>query len=210
MTLRSHPTPKWIRGWKGAEVVVDSRRALVVWREPGPPYPIGYAFPPADVRSVETTPFDDRVLIEWDAVDQWLEDDEPLVGHIRDPFRRIDVRPSSRHVVIEHEGELLADSRRPWVLYETGLPARFYLPGDDVRLDRLQPSSTRTTCAYKGHAAHFAHGGADVAWVYRNPLFDAPPVKDRIAFYDERVDVTIDGERQERPQTMWSPRPTGD
>lgn len=204
MTLRSHPTPKWIRARKGDEVVIDSRHAVIVWDDPGPPYPIAYAFPPGDVGTVETTPFDDLVLVSWDAVEQWLEDDEPLIGHIRDPFRRIDVRPSSRHVVIEHEAELLADSRHPWALYETNLPTRFYLPPEDVRMDRLQASSTRTTCAYKGHAEHFAHAGVDVAWVYRHPLFDAPPVKDRIAFYNERVDMTIDGDRQERPQTMWS------
>jgi uncharacterized protein (DUF427 family) len=200
---RTHPSPKWIRAVRDGETVVDSPRAQLVWRDR--PYP-SYAFPADDVGAVESAPLDDvpgHVAVAWDAVDEWLEDEEPLFGHARDPFSRIDVRRSSRHVVVEHDGEQLADSRSPLLLYETGLPVRLYLPAEDVRLDRLQPSATRTTCAYKGHADHFAHNGTDVAWVYREPLFDGPPIKDRIAFYQERVDLTIDGELQERPDTPW-------
>lgn len=203
---RTHPSDRWVRARRGGETVVDSRRSLLVWRETGPPYP-SFAFPAEDVTGVEATALDDipgHVAVAWNAVDEWLEDEEPLVAHARDPFKRIDVRRSSRHILIEHEGEVLAESRAPWLLYETHLPVRLYLPAEDVHLERLQPSATRTRCAYKGEAEHYAHNGTDVAWIYREPIFDAPPIKDRIGFYGERVDTTIDGERQERPITPWS------
>jgi uncharacterized protein (DUF427 family) len=199
---RTHPSDRWVRAVRGGATVIDSHRALLVWRDR--PYPF-FAFPAEDVRGVETTALEDvpgHVSVAWDAVDEWLEDDEPLLAHARDPFKRIDVRRSSRHVVVEHDGAVLADSRRPLLLYETGLPVRFYLPPEDVR--DLQPSATRTRCAYKGEAEHFSHNGVDVAWVYRAPLFDAPPIKDHVAFYNERVDLIVDGERQERPRTQWS------
>lgn len=200
--LRTHPSDRWVRALRDGQTVIDSRRALLVWRDR--PYP-SFAFPPDDVRGVESTPLEDvpgHVSVAWDAVDQWLEDDEPLLAHARDPFKRIDVRRSSRHVVIEHDGEVIADSREPLLLYETGLPVRFYLPEKDVR--NLEPSATRTRCAYKGEAEHLSHRGVDVAWIYRDPLFDAPPIKDRIGFYNERVDLIIDDEPLERPHTQWS------
>lgn len=198
------PIDKWIRARVGGRTVVDSRRPVCVWRDR--PYPF-YAFPAEDVEGVEVTPVEEvpgHVAVAWDAADEWLADEERLHGHARDPFHRIDVVRSARHVVIEHEGERLADSRRPLLLYETGLPVRCYLPPEDVRLDRLQPSETRSTCAYKGHASHLAHAGTDVAWTYPEPLFDAPPVAGLIAFYDERVDITVDGERRGRPRTEWA------
>ena len=206
MIVRKHPSPKWIRARKGEDTVVDSRRVLLVWRSPGRPYP-SFAFPAEDVAPGVGEPISDlpgHVFVQWGSVDAWFEDDEPLLAHARDPFARIDVRRSSRHVVVEHRGERLAESRSPWLLYETGLPVRTYLPAEDVALDRLEASPTRTACAYKGHADQFRHGGVDVAWIYRDPLFDAPPVKGRIAFYDERVDVWVDGERMERPRTEFS------
>ena len=200
---RTHPIDKWIRARKDGRTVVDSRRAVCVWRDR--PFPF-YAFPAEDVDGIASTPVDEapgHVTIPWGAVDEWLADEERLVGHARDPFHRLDTIHSSRHVVIEHDGEVLADSRRPLLLYETSLPVRCYLPAEDVHVDRLQPSETRTTCAYKGHADHLSHGGTDVAWSYPEVLFDGPPVAGRIAFYDERVDVTVDGERQARPLTEW-------
>lgn len=199
---RTHPSDRWIRARRGGETVVDFRRALLVWRDR--PYPF-FAFPAQDARGVESTPLDDipgHVAVAWEAVDEWLDEEEPLVAHARDPSARIDVRHSSRHVVIEHEGELIAESRSPLLLFETGLPVRYYLPSEDVR--NLKPSPTRTRCAYKGEAEHFSHNGIDVAWVYSDPVFDAPPINDWIGFYTERVDLTVDSERQERPRTQWS------
>lgn len=199
-----HPIEKWIRARAGGRVVVDSRRPVCVWRDR--PYPF-YAFPAADVGGVAATPVDEvpgHVAVAWDAVDEWLADEEILHGHARDPFHRIDSVRSARHVVIEHEGTRLAETRRPVLLYETGLPVRWYLPAEDVRTDLLAGSETRTVCAYKGHAIHLAHDGADVAWTYPEVLFDGPPVAGLIAFYDERVDTTVDGVRRERPVTPWS------
>jgi uncharacterized protein (DUF427 family) len=103
------------------------------------------------------------------------------------------------------DDEVLADSVRAKILFETALPPRYYFPPEDVRIDLLEPSATLTRCAYKGAASHFnAQGHEDVAWVYRDPQHDAEPVRDLIAFYNERVDIEVDGERSDRPQTQWS------
>ena len=152
------------------------------------------------------------VELDFAAFDQWLEEDEPIVSHPRDPFHRVDVRRSSRSVVVEHEGTVLAESTRTRRLFETSLPARTYLPREDVRFDLLLPSDTRTACAYKGETSSYwaverADGRRiDVAWTYEHPLPDAVEVTGLVAFFDERVDVVVDGERRERPITPWSIR----
>jgi len=150
---------------------------------------------------------DGYVVLDFDGFDAWLEEDEPNVGHPRDPFHRIEIVRSSRHVTVEAGGELVAESSRPSLLFEPPLPVRYYLPPEDVRLDRLPPSDTRTTCAYKGHARYLSlPGEPDVAWTYPSPLREAAEVTDRIAFFNERVDLRVDGELLGRPVTPWSPR----
>lgn len=150
------------------------------------------------------------VELDFDAFDQWLEEDEPIVSHPRDPFHRVDVRRSSRSVVVEHEGTVLAETTRSRRLFETSLPVRTYVRREDVRLDLLLPSETRTACAYKGQTTSYwaverADGRrVDVAWSYEHPLPDAVEVTGLVAFFDERVDVVVDGERRERPITPWS------
>jgi uncharacterized protein (DUF427 family) len=136
---------------------------------------------------------------------EWREEDEPIVAHPHDPFKRIDILASSRHIRVEWEGRLLAESSHPLLLFETLLPVRFYLPRADVVVD-LEPSDTVSYCAYKGRASYLSvpDGPADVAWTYHQPLHEAEPVTDRIAFFDERVDVIVDGRRRERPVTPWS------
>jgi uncharacterized protein (DUF427 family) len=137
----------------------------------------------------------------------WMEEDEPAVGHPHDPFKRIDVLRSDRRIVVSHGGEVLADSRRAMALFETSLPTRWYLPADDVRLDLLTPSDTRTVCAYKGTASYYslASGAAnDIAWFYPDPLHDAARVRDLVCFYAEKADLAVDGVDQERPVTPWS------
>ena len=149
------------------------------------------------------------VVLDFGAFDAWYEEDELNVGHPRDPFHRIDVLPSSRHVRLELDGQVLAESSRPTLLFETMLPARYYLPREDIRAE-LVPSGTRTFCAYKGQASYWTAAPgvlADIAWTYENPLHDAAQVRGLIAFFDERIDVTLDGERLERPVTPWSSRP---
>ena len=148
-----------------------------------------------------------HLIVEFAAFDAWFEEDERNVGHPRDPFHRIDIVHSSRDVRVELDGEQLAESSDPYLLFEPPLPVRFYLPAADVRMDLLQPSDTRTFCAYKGEASYFSHAAApDVAWTYIAPLREAAEVTDRIAFFQEHVDLVIDGERLERPVTPWSRR----
>lgn len=149
------------------------------------------------------------VVLDFAAFD-WREDDDDIVGHPHDPFHRIDVRHSDRHVRLELQGTVLAESRRALLLYESLLPVRYYLLRDDVLAD-LAPSSTVTYCAYKGRASYFSvdlpgglPGGDDIAWTYPDPLLDALPVQERVAFFDERLDAVLDGERQDRPVTPWS------
>lgn len=149
------------------------------------------------------------VVLDFGAFDGWFEEAEPVIGHPHDPLARIDVRRSDRTVRVEARGTVLAESARPSLLFETGLPVRFYLPPQDVRTDLLRPSDTRTTCAYKGVASYWALPGpdgaaVDVAWSYPDPLIDAVPVTGMLCFFDERVDTVLDGERQERPLTPWS------
>jgi uncharacterized protein (DUF427 family) len=146
------------------------------------------------------------VVLDFGAFDAWFEEDERNFAHPRDPFHRIDIVHSSRHVRVERDGELLAESKQPYLLFETGLPVRYYLPRDDVRTDLLRPSDARTWCAYKGQASYWSFAGEDdLVWSYPEPLRDATEVTGRMAFFNERVDIVVDGERLERPVTPWSP-----
>ena len=147
------------------------------------------------------------LIVDFDGFDEWFEEDERNVGHPRDPFHRIDIVHGSRHVVVELDGEVLAESSAPYLLFEPPIPVRYYLPREDVRMDLLQPSDTRTFCAYKGQASYLTYGeAADLAWTYPAPLREAAEVTDRVAFFNERADVVVDGIRLERPVTPWSPR----
>jgi uncharacterized protein (DUF427 family) len=151
----------------------------------------------------------DFIVLDFAAFD-WMEEDEPIVGHPRDPFHRIDVRKSSRRVTVEHRGRVLADTARAHFLFEGTFPiVRYYLPRADVSVE-LERSDHRTTCAYKGHATHWSVPGdddlRDIAWTYENPLDDAMAVAGLVAFYTERLDLSVDGTRVERAQTPWSRR----
>lgn len=148
------------------------------------------------------------VVLDFSAFDTWLEEDEINLSHPRDPFHRVDVLASSRRVRIELGGELLAESSRPVLLFETMLPTRYYLPRADIRVELLS-STTRTVCAYKGRASYWSPVVAglalpDLAWSYPAPLHEADHVRDRIAFFDEKVDVFLDGQARSRPTTPWS------
>ena len=150
---------------------------------------------------------DGYLILDFDGFDEWYEEDERNVGHPRDPFHRIDIVHSSRHVRVELDGDVLGESSAPYLLFEPPLPVRHYLPPEDVRTDLLRPSETRSFCAYKGQASYLSYGDeADIAWRYPAPLREAAEVTDRIAFFSERVDLVLDGTRLERPITPWSPR----
>jgi uncharacterized protein (DUF427 family) len=130
--------------------------------------------------------------------------------HPRDPYHRVDVLNSSRHVRVIVGGEAVADSRRPRILFETGLPMRLYLPRMDVRMDLLTPSETVTACPYKGRTVHFdltrdGRTWSDIAWSYPFPIPECPKIENLVCFYDERVDaVEVDGETLAKPVTPWS------
>ncbi|HEX6149968.1 DUF427 domain-containing protein [Nocardioides sp.] len=152
----------------------------------------------------------DLVCLDFDQFD-WWEEDEPIMGHPRDPFHRIDVRRSSRRVQISHEGTLLAASSRPHLLFEAAFPLpRYYLPLEDVSVE-LRPAALSTTCAYKGHATHYDAVLDDrgavleaVAWSYEEPLDDARDVRGMVSFYQERLDLELDGAAVPRVRTPWS------
>jgi uncharacterized protein (DUF427 family) len=148
---------------------------------------------------------DGLIEIDFGTPDEWLEEDEELVGHARDPFKRIDARRTSRHIRVSIGGEPVAETTRGVALFETGLPTRWYIPREDVSAELTENTGHRTTCAYKGHASHYDVAGEDaVAWCYEEPLNDALPVKGMLAFYNERVDIEVDGELEERPRTQWT------
>jgi uncharacterized protein (DUF427 family) len=144
------------------------------------------------------------VAFYWNAMDAWYEEDEQVFGHPHDPYSRIDILASSRPVKVSVGGQVLAESTRARFLYETGLPVRYYVPREDVRLDLLAPSDTTSYCAYKGEAGYWSYEGEDIAWTYESPLREAEPVRDLVCFFNERADIEIDGELQERPSSPWS------
>jgi uncharacterized protein (DUF427 family) len=146
----------------------------------------------------------------WSKMDEWLEEDEQAIVHPRDPYHRIDVLDTSRHVRVSIDGEVVAESRRARVLFETSLPPRWYFPPEDVRRDLLVASEKRTGCAYKGFASYWSVGDEDdVVWFYAEPRREAARIAGYLAFFNERVDLEVDGELQERPITQWSPQATG-
>jgi uncharacterized protein (DUF427 family) len=242
--LRHEPIERRVRAHAGAEAIVDSTRAMLVW-EPRRIVP-SFAVPAEDIRP-ELTPagpatdgevpgllhpgipfrvhsaagepvsiagregagfrLSDEdlagyVMLDFDAFDAWYEEDERIAGHPRDPFHRVDVRRSERPVRVEVDGEVVAETTRARLLFETSLPTRFYLPREDVRVE-LHPGSCRTYCPYKGQASYWSVdvGGRrreELGWSYEQPLPDAVAIAGLVAFWDERVDVFLDGERRER------------
>ncbi len=161
----------------------------------------GRTVPGAALR-LEESPFvelRDTIRLDWEAMDAWFEEDEQVFTHPRDPYTRVDVLPSSRHVRIEVDGTTIAESTKPTLLFETGLPLRYYLPQTHVRMDLLTPTETSSHCPYKGAAEYWSlrlgevvH--ADLAWSYRTPLPESQKIAGLIAFYAERVDLIVDGE----------------
>jgi uncharacterized protein (DUF427 family) len=151
----------------------------------------------------------DAIRLEWGAMDAWFEEDEQVFTHPRDPYTRVDILPSSRHVRVEVDGVTIAESTKPTLLFETGLPARYYLPKTHVRMELLEATDTVSHCPYKGQAEywHVRAGDAvhaDLAWSYPTPLPESQKIAGLIAFYSEKVDLHVDGVRQERPSTKFA------
>lgn len=150
----------------------------------------------------------DRIVFSWQSsiMDRWLEEDEQVHSHPRDPHKRVDALPSSRHVTVALDGVVLAESKRPVLLFETHLPTRFYFPRSDVRLDKLGGSANRSHCPYKGFAEEYwdVLGVPGVAWSYPDPYPAVAAIADRIAFYNESVDITVDGVLLPRPDSPFA------
>jgi len=146
------------------------------------------------------------IAFYWNRMDHWYEEDEEVFGHPRDPYHRIDVLKTDRHVRVSLGGELLGESDRAMALFESNLPTRWYLPREDVGAT-LSPSDTKTICPYKGTASYYSvgvEGGKDLIWIYEDPLPDAVKIKGLLCFFGERADIELDGELQERPESPWS------
>lgn len=151
----------------------------------------------------------DLVRLDWAAMHEWFEEDEPVYTHPRNPYSRVDILASTRNVRVEIDGQTVADSHSPRILFETGLPPRYYLPLTDVRLDLLRPSPTESHCPYKGRATYWSLELGDTTyddfvWTYRAPLPESQKVAGLAAFLNEKVDIYLDGELQERPRTHFS------
>jgi len=148
----------------------------------------------------------DTVRLDWNAMESWFEEDEEVFTHARDPYTRVDILQSSRHIRVELGGETLAESASPRLLFETGLPTRWYISKTHVRMDLLELGELVTHCPYKGRAVSFGARvdgelHANIAWSYPAPLPESERVAGLIAFYNEKVDLYIDGELAERPVT---------
>jgi uncharacterized protein (DUF427 family) len=157
----------------------------------------------------EAPPLKGYFAFYWQKMDRWLEEDEEMIGHVRDPYHRVDVLDSSRHVKVSLDGVVLAETDRPKALYETGLPPRWYIPPEEVHVDLLEQSNKRTTCAYKGHAGYFSvrvdgRVHEDLVWTYAEPRRDAERIRGHLCFFNEFVDIEVDGEPQERPVSPFS------
>jgi uncharacterized protein (DUF427 family) len=231
------PVPRRVRGLLANEVVVDTTRALYVWEHQHYPqfyFPRADVRPDllVDEHAVRDTSrgsahlhgvrvggvhrpssalhyrdFHDSVRFEWAAMDLWFEEDEQVFVHPRNPYARVDALRSSRVVRVELDGVVVAESASPVLVFETGLPTRYYLPRTDVDFSALTRTDTVTECPYKGTTTDYwsittPHGvHPDLAWSYSFPTKDLLPIAGLVAFYDEKVDVFLDGVRQQRPET---------
>ncbi|MDQ3450361.1 MAG: DUF427 domain-containing protein [Actinomycetota bacterium] len=153
----------------------------------------------------------DRLIVSWQPglLDRWLEEDEEVAGHPRDPFTRVDALASSRHISVAIDGLVLADSRSPVLLFETGLPTRYYFPREDVNFDALNPSTNHSLCPYKGQADQYwdvteRPEARNVAWSYSAPFPAVAKIAGRVGFYNELVDTTVDGVLVDRPVSPFS------
>ena len=151
-----------------------------------------------------------RVRFEWSAFDSWFEEDEEVFVHPRDPYSRVDALRSTRTVTIGLDGVELARSSSPVMVFETGLPTRYYINRTEVHFEHLVPSDTVSSCPYKGQTSAYwsvRSGGQilpDLAWAYDFPTRQLQPIAGLVAFYNEKVDIEIDGETLARPDTHFS------
>jgi uncharacterized protein (DUF427 family) len=147
----------------------------------------------------------DYIAFEWRKVDAWYEEDDEVFVHPRDPYHRVDVLNSSRHVKVVIDGQVVAETSRPRLLFETGLRTRYYIPKVDVRMDLLEPTSTVTQCPYKGNATYWSarigdHVYPDIVWSYPFPIPECTKIQNLLAFYNEKTEIYVDGELEKTPR----------
>jgi uncharacterized protein (DUF427 family) len=141
------------------------------------------------------------IAFEWRKVDAWYEEDDEVFVHPRDPHHRVDVLNSSRHIKVVIGGQVVAETQRPRLLFETGLRTRYYIPKVDIRMDLLEPTQTTSQCPYKGNAVYWsARIGdqvyPDIVWSYPFPTPECPKIQNLLSFYNEKVEIFVDGERE--------------
>lgn len=150
---------------------------------------------------------------DWGALDAWYEEDEQVFVHPRSPYVRVDALRSHRRVRVSLDGVTLAETASPVLVFETGLPTRYYIDRTDVAFGHLVPSDTRTACPYKGRTSGYwsvrlngpvRDGHQDLAWAYDFPTRQLLPIAGLIAFYNEKLDIDLDGQRLPRPRTHFS------
>lgn len=191
------PHARRVRGIRGQDVVVDSERVLLVHRQG---LPATYAFPEGDVGNVptEAEPLaTGYVRVPWDAADTWYEEEEPVLGHPRSPYHRVDCIRTARRLRVELAGTVLVDTTDTVGVYETGLPPRLYVNPAQVRDDLLVESPTRTYCPYKGTATYWTAVSGDVraedvAWSYEDPFPECERIRGHLSFYEDRIGVLAD------------------
>jgi uncharacterized protein (DUF427 family) len=154
-------------------------------------------------------PLSGYVSFAWGKMDGWYEEEEEVFVHARDPHKRVDVLPSSRHVRVAIDGAVVAETRRPHLLYETTLPTRYYIPREDVRMELLEPTGLQSRCPYKGIASYWnvrvgQRAVQNIVWSYADPIAECPKIRGLLSFFNEHVDLYVDGDLQTRPITPWS------
>src|SRR5262245_54204959 len=230
---RIEPAPRRVRGYFDNTLVFDTTRARYVWEVPYYPQ---YYIPLSDVRMEHLLDEDHPQKLQlgpsrlhslttdrrtgraaarvYDTNGAGpvagyvrFEEDEQIIGHPRNPYVRVDALRSHRHVRIEIDGVVLAETRSPVLLFETGLPTRYYFDRTDVSFDHLDTSTTQSVCPYKGITSRYwsARVGdtvqPDVAWTYEYPMRQVAPITGLIAFYNETLDIFLDGDKLARPRT---------
>lgn len=158
-----------------------------------------WAFPDSDIVELR-----EAIRFEWSAMDAWFEEDEEVVVHARDPYTRLDALASSRHIQVAINGFTVADSHNSRMLFETGMPTRYYLPKTDVRMDLIRETDGETHCPYKGTADTLSMEVdgklvENIAWTYAKPLAESQPIVSLVSFLNEKVDIYVDGVLQDRP-----------
>lgn len=213
MTEQVEPAPRRVRAYLNDRLAFDTTKALYVWEWPYYPQ---YYIPLADVadgvldeigRVHEEGPAAGHVRFDFAALDSWFEEDEQIFVHPRNPYTRVDALRSTRHVRIELDGVLLAESSSPVLVFETGLPTRYYLNRTEVDFGHLVPSDTVTRCPYKGTTSGYWSIRAgdrlheDLVWAYDFPTPELMPIRGMLCFYNEKVDTFVDGAAVARPTT---------